>query len=149
MKWIMLANSNDCRIYEYDHNKKHLALIDEINHPENKLKTHDWVSDHPGHYQSCGSRRGSFEPEHSPVDIAIDDFAREIAVRLNKGRTDHAFDDITMLLPARMEGLVDKHLNKETKHCIKSVIQKNLMFLSEHELKQYLNKAFTKQRKTH
>ena len=38
MKWIMLANSNDCKIYEYEPYNMHFALIDEISHPENKLK---------------------------------------------------------------------------------------------------------------
>lgn len=149
MKWIMVANSNDCRIYEYDHHKQYLALVDEINHPENKLKVHDLTTDHPGHYRSCGTHHGSFEPEHSPLDFNIDEFAREMAVRLNKGRNDHSFDDITLLMSSKMEGLLAKHLNKPTKECIKAIIQKNLMFLSEHELKQYLNKLFSKGKKAH
>ena len=49
MKWIMLANSNDCRIYEYDKHDKHLALLEEISHPEHRLKGSDyWTSDGPG-----------------------------------------------------------------------------------------------------
>ena len=149
MKWIMLANSNDCKIYEYEPYNMHFALIDEISHPENKLKTHDLVTDHPGHYQSSGHRRGSFEPENDPLDIAIDDFAREIARRLNKGRIEHAFEDITFLLPARMEGLVSQHLNKDTSHCIHNIIHKNLMFMSDHEVKKYIHKLFAIQGKAH
>lgn len=142
MKWIMFANSNDCRIYAYDQHKKHLTLIDEICHPENKLKVHDWVTDHPGHFQSCGTHHGSFEPENSPVDTAIDGLARDMAERLNKGRVDHAFDDLILIMAPRMEGLLNKHLNKETRDCVTKVIQKNLMFKNEHEVKDYLNKLF-------
>ena len=149
MKWIMVANSNDCRIYEYDQNHKHLSLVEEISHPENKLKVHDWTNDHPGHYQSQGTHRGSYVPENSPVDWSIDDFAREMAQRLDKGRNQHEYDDVTLLLPAKMEGLLGKHLNKHTKELIKLVVQKNLIFLSEHELNVYLNKLFTKTRKIH
>lgn len=148
MKWIMLANSNDCRIYEYDRHDRHLALVDEISHPENRLKVHDLTTDHPGHYRS-GSNRGSFAPEVSPLDQSIDDFAREIAKRLDKGRNQHAYEDVTLLVPAKMEGLLFKHLNKHTRALIKLIVQKNVIFMSEHELSKYLEKLFVKARKFH
>ncbi|MDP3704788.1 MAG: host attachment protein [Legionellaceae bacterium] len=141
MKWIMVANSNDCRIYEYDKNVKQLTLIDEIYHPENKLKVHDFVTDHSGHYKSGGSSRGSYEPEMNLKDVAIDSFAREMAMRLDVGRTKHAYDDLTLLMPPAMEGLLTKHLNKHIMSSIHRIIQKNLMHLSEYELKKYLCKA--------
>ncbi|HVT62380.1 MAG TPA: host attachment protein [Legionellaceae bacterium] len=149
MKWIMLANSNDCRIYEYDRRHKHLVLVQEISHPENKLKVHDWTTDHPGHYKSGYHNRGSFEPETSPVEVSIDEFAREMAECLEEGRTHHKYDDITLMMPSRMEGLLNKHLNKHTKALVDKIIQKNLLFLSEHELSQYLDKIFNKLRKAH
>ena len=94
MKWIMLANSNDCRIYEYDKNDKHLALVEEISHPENRLKGTDyWTSDAPGHYRSQGTHHGSYT-EPNPREQSIDDFANEIARRLEKGRNQHAFEDV-------------------------------------------------------
>ena len=148
MKWIMLANSNDCRIYEYDRQHKHLALVQEISHPENRLKIHDWTSDSPGHYQSAGNR-GSYVPEVSPVELSVDEFAREMAERLDHGRTHHEYDDVTLLMPSKMEGLLNKHLTKHTKSLVEKIVQKNLVFLSEHELAQYLEKLFSKSRKTH
>lgn len=149
MKWIMVANSNDCRIYEYDKNIKKLTLIDEINHPENKLKVHDFVTDHSGHYKSGGANRGSYEPEVNLRDTAIDNFAREMATRLNVGRTKNAYDDLTLLMPPVMEGLLTKHLNKHIVSSIHNIIQKNLMHLSEHELKKYLCKVLSSGKTVH
>lgn len=149
MKWIMLANSNDCRIYEYDRHNKHLALVEEISHPENRLKVHDWTSDSPGHYKSGSSNRGSYEPAVSPVDISIDEFAREMAERLDAGRNQREYDDIVLLMSSKMEGLLNKHLNKHTKALIKQIVQKNVVFLSDHELSLYLDKLFTKPGQTH
>lgn len=149
MKWIMVANSNDCRIYEYDLHNKHLALVDELSHPEHRLKVSDMTNDKPGHYKSCGTHHGSFEPEHSPLDWSIDDFAREMAERLDKGRNQHSFDDVTLVLPAKMQGLLGKHLNKHTKECVHLTVQKNLSYLSEHELHLYLNKLFSKPQQVH
>lgn len=149
MKWIMLANSNDCRIYEYDRQDKHLALIEEISHPENKLKGTDyWTTDAPGHYRSQGTHRGAFS-EVDPREQSIDEFANEIAKRLDKGRNQHAYDDVTLIVPARMEGLLFKHLNKYTKELVKLIVQKNVVFLSDHELSLYLDKLFSKSKKIH
>ncbi len=149
MKWIMLANSNDCRIYEYDQAHKHLSLIEEISHPEHRLKASEfWTTDAPGHYKSSGYRRGAFS-EANPLEQSIDEFARDIASHLNKGRNSHAFDDVTVIVPARMEGLLFKHINKHTKELIKMIVQKNVVFMSEHELALYIEKLFSKSKKIH
>jgi protein required for attachment to host cells len=149
MKWIMLANSNDCRIYEYDRHDKHLALIEEISHPEHLLKgSVYWTTDGPGHYKAMGQRRGAFE-EVDPVEQSIDEFARDIARRLDKGRNKHAYEDVTIIMPARMEGLVLKHMNKHTKEFIKMIVQKNVVFMSDHELALYVEKLFSKSRNIH
>ncbi len=149
MKWIMLANSNDCRIYEYDRPHKHLALIEEISHPEHRLKSSEyWTTDAPGHYKSSGSRRGAFS-EVDPVEQSIDEFARDIARHLDKGRNKHAYEDVTIIIPARMEGLLFKHMNKHTKELIKMIVQKNVVFMSDHELALYVEKLFSKSKKLH
>ncbi len=144
MKWIMVANTNDCRIYEYDNQIQDITLIDEINHPENRLKNRAFTTERPGHYQVSSTCRGAFDPDETAHDFAVDHFARELAIRLNDGRIRHEYDDVTLLMPSEMEGLVNKHLNKNIKPSIRKVIQKNLMHLSEHELKLYLFKVFNK-----
>lgn len=141
MKWIMVANSNDCRLYECDNHSKHLKLIEEINHPENKLQAHDMVSDRPGHYQSCGAGRGAFTPCSNPVEIATDNFARELARKLNKGLNLHQFDELILFISPHMEGLLSKHMSKYIKKSIKRIIQKNIMNLSDYEMQAYLKKA--------
>lgn len=149
MKWIMLANSNDCRIYEYDKHDKHLALVEEISHPEHRLKASNyWTNDAPGHYKSTGSHRGAFE-EVDPVEQSIDEFARDIARRLDKGRNQHSYEDVTLLVPAKMEGLILKHMNKHSRDLIKLIIQKNVVFMSDHELAKYVENLFSKSRKIH
>ncbi len=141
MKWIMVANSNDCRIYEYDQHIEKLNLIDEIKHPENRLKNHDLDTDRPGHYQSPGFARGAYEPEKTTHDHAVENFAREMALKLNAGRNKHAYESLVLLMPPAIEGLLLKHLKKQILCMVQQIIQKNMVHLSEHELKQYLCRA--------
>ncbi|MDF1757193.1 MAG: host attachment protein [Legionellaceae bacterium] len=140
MKWIMVANSNDCRIYKFDKNIKNIQLVEEICHPENRLKEQDLVSDSFGHFQNMGMIRGSYEPEFTHVEIAADNFAKEMADKLNSGRIKHLYDGVILLMPSTMGGMLFKHLNKNVLGMVQKSIKKNLIKLSDHELKKYLGK---------
>lgn len=138
MKWIMVANSNDCKIFKYDRNIHKISFVAEISHPENRLREQDLVADSYGVYQNIGMRRGSYEPETTHTQLAMDKFAREMANRLNYARMKHLYDDLILLMPSTMGGMLFKHLNKQVLGMVRKVIQKNLINLSEHELKDYL-----------
>ncbi|OGV36004.1 MAG: hypothetical protein A3E88_08110 [Legionellales bacterium RIFCSPHIGHO2_12_FULL_35_11] len=140
MKWIMIANSNDCRIYQYDKSLKRLQLIDEINHPENRLKEQDLVSDKSGELQSRNTIGSSYQPEYSQIEIAANNFAREMAEKLNDGRIKHLYDGIILLMPSTIGGMLFKHLNKNVFGFIQKSIQKNIIKFSDLELKKYLFK---------
>lgn len=149
MKWIMVANSNDCRIYEYDQHIEELNLIEEIKHPENKLKNHDLVTDRPGHFKARAGGRGSYDDETTAHDIAVENFVKEIAARLNAGRTHHDYDSLVLLMPPAIEGLLLKYLKKPNLALIQQIIQKNMMHLSKHQLKQYLCHAIRRHATLH
>lgn len=138
MKWIIVANSSDCKIFKYDRNIHNLSLLEEIKHPENRLREHDLVADSYGFYKKSGMHRSSYEPETSHTTLAMDKFAREVAEKLNFGRIKHLFDDVILLMPATMGGMLFKHLNKNVMCMIRKVFKKNIVNLSEHELKRYL-----------
>lgn len=138
MKWIVTANTNSCRIYEHHDNA--LNLLKEINHPENKLKDSEIGSDKPGRYNSSHSMsRGVYAPHTEIGDIQDSDFAREIAVELNEARNKNAYKELIIIMPAQIEGLFLKHLNKNVKDLITLTLQKNIMHLSEKELSAYLD----------
>ncbi len=60
--WIVLTDSNACRIYDYAKHPVKLTLVKEIFHPENKLKTSELVSDRPGHYKIKQHKSRGFFP---------------------------------------------------------------------------------------
>ena len=138
MKWVVTANSNQCRIYDYHHKDNQLKLLHEINHPENKLKDSEVLSDRQGRYNTMGSAHGAYSQPHDPANIHIDNFARQIAQVLDEGRNKQAYQTLILVAPSHMEGLLNEHLNKHVKSMIKQVIQKNVMHCAEHELLNYL-----------
>lgn len=138
MKRIIIANSNNCRIYDYK-KPDDLTLIKEINVPENKLKSSELGADRPGRYSTGGTARGAYSPESDIQDVHIDNFARELAVELDHARNKHEYDNLVVIMPSHMDGLLTQHLNPHVKGLITRTIQKNMVHLSEHEVLDYLN----------
>jgi len=139
MTWIVTANTNLYRIYHYDKNPEKIALVKEVNHPENKLKKGDFLtSDKPGKYQTDGTGGGSYSPRTDPKVVEIDNFSREIALELNHGRTANAYSNLIVIMPPHMHGLLSEHLDKHVKALIKKEIQKDVTHLAHNELLEFL-----------
>jgi protein required for attachment to host cells len=138
MIWFIAANAIACRIFEYDKHAEKLTLINEINHPENRLKKEEFLtSDKPGHYKS-GTSRGAYEPRTDPKEVEIDNFARQIATELNQGRNAAAYKKLIIMTTPEMEGLLFRHVDKHVKEMIRNTIQKDPQHLKEHELVGFL-----------
>ncbi len=140
MIWLMTTNSNICRIYEYNmHPAASLTLVTEINHPENKMKKGDFfTSDKPGHYHTNVAAHGTYSSPTDPKEVEFENFAREIAAALDKGRNTQAYKTLIVVAAPHMYGLLSKHLNKQVKDFMKNTIQKDVVQLSQHELLKFL-----------
>ena len=138
MTWVVSTNTNTCHIYLYQRKSKKLTLLKEISHPELRKKTGDFLtSDRTGHYQT-GMAHGAYSPHTDPKASAIDDFSRDIAKELNLGRKTSAYENLILITPDHMQGLLMQHLDKHVKEHIINTIPKDLMHLKEHELLEYL-----------
>lgn len=138
MKLVVNANSNICRIYHYDKKSAQLALLKEISHPENKLKSGDMTSDKQGHYKAGKSARGAYSPHMEAKEIKIDVFSREIARELNQERIKKEYDELIVIAPPHMYGLLFQHINKHVKNLVINKIEKDLLHLSDLELLNFL-----------
>lgn len=137
---VVNANTNDCRIYQYDRNPQQLTLIREISHPNNKLKNGDMTSDREGHYKTSLSARGAFSPETEAKEVEIINFSREIAQDLNQRRNTNEFKKLILIASPRMHGYITQHLNKHVIDLVTNNIQKDLMHMKDHELLDFLKK---------
>ena len=147
MKRVITANSNHCCIYDYQHKKNQFTLVKEIDHPENRLKNGELLSDRQGHYNTSHTSRGSFSQDSDTGLVNIDNFARELAQELESERNHHDYTELVLVMPPQMEGYLAQHMNKQVKALIKHVIQKNMMHCTERELLQYLNEHLDEYRK--
>lgn len=138
--WIINTNSNTCHIYDYTRSPGHLNLIKELLHPENRLKDTDLVSDRPGHYHSRINNRGAYTQSTDPKEHKIDTFAREIAVVLKQGKDQKAYEKLVLIAEPHMNGLLFKHLDNHVSQMITNNVKKDVVFLKEQELLDFVRK---------
>lgn len=140
MKWVVLFNSNACRIFTFSEVKHELILLRELNHPENKEKNKDLVSDKPGHYDTRSHAGGSYSQHTDPKEVKIDQFVLEIDKYLDEERKNQKYDELVIIAPPKMMGHLSQHINKNVEKLITHRIQKDLVFFKEHELLDFLSK---------
>ncbi|WED43536.1 host attachment protein [Legionella cardiaca] len=136
MKWIVAANSNECCFYVYD--SKHLDALKSLTHSKAKLQNRELVTDSPGSYKAGNYIHGAYESRTEPEKVESEKFVQEIAQELNDGRVRNQFDGLVIIMPAQMEGLLSKHLNKEVKEQVETVLHKNIMNFSKNKLQDYI-----------
>lgn len=138
MKLVVNTNTNTCRIYHYAKRPVELKLVKEITHLEGKLKNADLTSDKSGHYKVDSSARGAYSPHTDAKEHEIDNFSREIANELNKERINHEYDELIVIAPPHMDGLLFQHINKHVKDMVINNIKKDLLHLSHNDLLDFL-----------
>lgn len=132
--WVVVLNSNICRIFKYSKKHRQLELVKELNHPENKLRDIDLTSDKPGHYKSNSSAHGSYSQPTDPKEIKIDNFIREVASVLEHDRNIQAYDKLIIIAADHVNGLLHKHINKHVEKLISKNLEKDLIHQSDHDL---------------
>lgn len=138
MTWVVNTSTNTCHIYSYQRHSHKLTLLKEFTHPELRGRAGDFLtSDRPGHYHA-NAAHGAFSAHTDPKSAAIDGFSREVANEVNLARKQNAFDQLILITPPHMLGLLHGHLDKQVKERITNTIQKDLVHLKPKELLEYL-----------
>jgi protein required for attachment to host cells len=137
---VVNANTNDCKIYQYEKHPAQLVLIKEISHPECKLKSGDLTADREGHYKANQSARGAYSPSTTAKEVEIINFSKEIAQDLNQRRNQNELENLILIATPHMYGLLLQHLNKHVISLVINHIQKDLLHMKDHELLDFLNK---------
>lgn len=139
MYWIVLANTNLCRIYLYERETHQLSLLREESHPESKSKSSDLASDRPGRYSTSGKAHGTYSSHTDPKDDEIDHFLKMLADEFEAGRVANQYEKLILIAPARVNGILSKHLNKNVARLIIDNVKKDYTHLAPHELTKFVH----------
>jgi len=134
MIWTVIANTSQCKIYEYDRKTHELQLLKELFHPESRLKDHDLASDKPGHYKSHNTNRGAYTPDTDPHENELEHFAHLVAKEMDNGRTQNEYEGLVLISLPKMLGLIKNTSNPQVQKLIIETINKDNIHFTKDEI---------------
>ncbi|MGD8606213.1 MAG: host attachment protein [Myxococcales bacterium] len=142
--WILVAHDAGARLFENDGPGTGLELLEEIDHPEGRERDRNFDADRPGRSfrkNSADPRRAAMSRSESPHDRAVADFARELAHKLQHGRTDNRYDRLVLVAPPRFLGLLRAALDGPTAQLVTASLDKDLGSQKASELVEHLGEV--------
>jgi protein required for attachment to host cells len=123
-----MANTIKAKIYlVVDHQ---CSLVQELTHPQSRLKTQQLVTDKPGHYQTSHSAHGQFISPSNPHEKEHGCFAKKVSDFLEKEVVKEHYQQIILCADPHFYGLLNQAMSTAIKNLIVKTIEKNYIPLS-------------------
>lgn len=141
--WVITADSVGARLLERNHDSKDgYTLVDEVFHPEGRLREGDLVSDRPGRVSDRAAfGRHAGAPPESAHEHEVSEFARDLASKLQQARIAGKFSRLVLAAEPRFLGLLRGALDSNTARCVISAVPKNLQRTALADLHERLSSA--------
>ena len=142
MKWVVVADSVRCRLYEKEKVGSDLCEKKAWVHPIGRQNDSDMVSDRSGSAQgSVGQGRHAMQQKTDPKEHERDVFAHEICQKLEKARSRGSFDKLVLVAPPAFLGKMRGEMSDELRRLVVAEVNKDLTHCSTTELEQYIKQA--------
>lgn len=136
--WVLIAHRGGARVFENRGPGKGLVLLQDIPHPEGKLKSRDLGTDEPGRSFDSHGVHHSFEQEVGPAAHVAEVFARQIAGILEEGRVGRRYGRLVLVAEARFLGILRAALSREASALVTATVNKDLGYVEPRELPKHL-----------
>jgi len=120
--WVVVADRSRARIFSVETPRGPLTEIEDLVHPESRAHDRDLTSDRPGR----SSDNHVLGTAHGKVDQQAQEFAREIADRLENGRVGAQFERLVVVAAPDVLGLLRKTMNGPLLRTVCREVLKNL-----------------------
>lgn len=138
--WVLVANASKAYLYATERIGEKMTCLKDFAHPESRAKGAMLASDRPGHNRSKGTGRGSMGDPADPKYYEANRFAGELATALNAGRTANGYRRLVLVAGPHFHGLLNAHLNENTRAMVENYIHKDFTDCTERELPARLKK---------
>lgn len=138
-KWIVVAENSRARIFAMEGPHAPLRELEDLSHPESRLPVRELKSDRtPRLFRGRGRDHHPVQPNVDPKQQEALYFAKQVSDRLEEARTKGEFEELVLIASPAFLGMLRGHLSNATLRCVAKTIDKNLVQLSEAELRGYL-----------
>lgn len=136
--WILVAHRSGARAFENSGPGKGLSLIEEISHPEGRLRNGQINADKPGRaFDSFSRRHSASQEKHPPIRVATM-FARHLSDMLDKARTQNRYAKRVLVAEPHLLGALRSARNDQTAALVRSTLNKDLINVDNRDLPKHL-----------
>jgi protein required for attachment to host cells len=137
--WVVVASSTRCRIFTQQQHNGPLELLDELSHPEGRLRGRDLNSDRAGRsFDSEGEGRHAMGQPVDPIEQENIRFAKTVATLLEDARRKTQFDRLALVVEPTFLGHLRQGLSSSTRQLVSTELQKNLADADSETIRQAL-----------
>ncbi|QQR90172.1 MAG: host attachment protein [Myxococcales bacterium] len=137
--WIVIAHRAGARIVQSNGPASEIQTIQDVDHPEGKLKAGEVNADRPGQSVSSHSTGPHpMVPTKRVTEEIADEFAREIAGIVERARLRSAFDQLALVAAPRFLGRLRNALPAASQNLVIASLSKNVPDLSPETIREQL-----------
>ena len=137
--WILVAHRGGARLLANTVPGNGLQLIEDIPHPEGRLKDGDINADKPGRaFDSFGAGRHSMSTEQAPTERVAQLFAKALGEQLKRGRNENRYAALVLVAEPRLLGELRATLDAPTAALVAATLDKDLGGIETRDLAQHL-----------
>lgn len=126
--WILVADSAHAELYSCTKIGGELELIEQLSHEESALMGRDLRSDKHGRsFDSAGQGRHAMSTMVSPKEHEAQLFAKQLADRLEEGRTHERCDRLVLVAAPDFLGLLRQAMSAECRELVVEELAKHLV----------------------
>ncbi|MCS7267500.1 MAG: host attachment protein [Geminicoccaceae bacterium] len=138
--WVVVADGARARIFQGDPRVGGLELVMPELFGRGREKGSELLADRPGRSvdSSHVGNRHAMEPSTDPKEVEKLRFARELAEKLEEANNAGRFARLMLVAPPKMMGELRELLSEKVKEKVVREVEKDLTWVSVHELPEHL-----------
>lgn len=138
--WILVAHRGGARLFENTGRGKGLNLLQDIPHPQGRLKNKDIGADKPGRsFDRRGQSRHALANEQEPTAHVAEQFAKQLSSMLDDGRNRQRYEKLVLVAEPRFLGNLRAALSPPTAARVTAAVGKDLGGVEPHNVPKYLD----------
>lgn len=136
---VLVANGGQARFFTLESPAADLIELDSAINPEARMHEEDLMDDRRGRYHDQGGAgRSALDESTDPKDVTIQRFARKLAQRLERERTQGKLERLYLVASPPFLGELRKHLSNHLKPLLAKEIAKDFSHMDSKELRKHL-----------
>lgn len=139
--WVIAADSSRARIFEMGEDEGHLHEIENMVNPEGRQQGREVRSDAEGRFATGTGVVGqghTTQPRVDPVEHQVELFSKRLGRFIDQACVQHKFDSLCLIAPPKFLGLMRENMSDQARKAVSEEIPKDIAWLSDHEIEQYL-----------